>query len=125
LTEFQCIEIAEKVWGWEKVKFNSTDPDSFDCWIDENRQLVCDDTVIDEHASKAVNSWQGFGRTVEAMDKLDYEFQMSADKALKKRWSVWFQSIDDNGFVEVEGNHESADLIEATHLAALEAVNER
>jgi len=68
LTESQYIEVAE-MWGWKKAKFNSADPNSFDCWIDENSQLVCDDTVIDEHASKAVNSWQGFGRTVEAMDK--------------------------------------------------------
>ena len=101
LTNEQCIEVAEKVWGWtyNQIGDNHCFGSEEDSWWGEN--------IVQQK----VNSWSGFGRTVEAMvEHLGYD--------VKHRLA----SIIDAWGYDYEG---TKGLIEATHLAALEAINEQ
>ena len=46
LTNEQCIEVAEKVWGWDKIIW---------CVVPLKQE---------------VNSWQGFGRTISNISRI-------------------------------------------------------
>ena len=104
LTNDQCIQVAEKVWGWVG-EFWSEDawetPDG-NGWIGK---------INDE-----VNSWSGFGRTVEAIAERKVYFIGNG--------FYWWNDFGHQS-VSIEWKSEKPlEIIEATHLAALEAVRE-
>lgn len=119
LTNDQCIKIAVKVWGW--------DPADCPYFKKAAEQLSTDSFEVEatDLLRAEVNSWQGFGRTVEAMEKIGYVFiaddvyvgfhpkelvrcqrHVRGLEAPKYQWSRQFTD----------------DFIEETHLAALEAL---
>ncbi len=129
MTNSQCIEVAEKVWGWNNLP--GIKP------MNEWSELQRDP----EYLKKQVNSWQGFGRTVEAMayrgyfllfepsinkrgngdryERMNIEFikPARAEKEKMNRGIAGFQLADNmvsnvGLFIEY--------IIKATHLAALE-----
>lgn len=97
MTNSQCIEVVEKVWGWEhtydpKVPypthfFKSPNNDSF---------------IGIERFKEQLNSWTGFGRTVEAMAERGIQFKQ---------------------LMQMTGLH-GGSVIEAAHLVALEAIKD-
>jgi len=89
LSNEQCIEVAGKVWGCDLEGIKRFKPQ-----------------IIHE-----VNSWQGFGRTVEAMADQYGSLQVFGG------WVSFKRTLDKNYEVS-----DSFGLIEATHLAALEAL---
>ena len=95
----QCIAVAEKVWGL-----------SCDGILDEyNRYLACveyqTDFTKEEWLKEEINSWSGFGRTLE--------------KSINPS-SIWkFTTILRE---YLDGSLTKEQFIEATHLVALEAV---
>ena len=91
LTNEQCIQVAEKVWGWKKTEFSKTYPTAEPVWKDEEGRSTRDIVY-------AVNSWSGFGKTVEAMFGRGIAIQ-----------NILFETPNE--------------MIEATHLAALEAID--
>ena len=96
LTNDQCIQVAEKVWGWEIAHKDSM-------LIVKNNHWDKVDTVIPmSQINSIVNSWSGFGRTVEGMAEKGLYFD-------SKNLGDW-------------NPEKPRTLIEATHLAALEAV---
>ena len=112
MTQDQCIEIAEKVWGWDKstLIFNG-----YPLW----RNLKSsEDGIWEDALPKEVLSWTGFGRTVEGM--VGYQFIAKGDgcgfckKPIRKHEIVW-HNYD-------YSNRDRTELIEATHLAALDAI---
>lgn len=101
LTESQCIEVAEKIWGchtngsrWWRSK---DDIQSHNIWLMDYDAI-----------QKEVNSWTGFGRTVEAMAGKNIIIEVVA-----KHYTDYLR-----GAITKE------QLWEATHLAALEAGKE-
>ncbi len=90
----QYIEVAEKVWGWDSHS---------DEFIEGDEQAL----------KKEVNSWQGFGRTVEAMDKTK-----TGLKKLMRFRKLALIAMDEM----IAGETSISKGIETTHLAALEAV---
>ncbi len=58
LTNSQIIEVAEKVWGWDAHNLGKH--------LDSGSPVDYEDQLKEE-----VNSWAGFGRTVEAKDAED------------------------------------------------------
>ena len=101
MTNDECIEVAEKVWGWESLE-------EYDKWGSPG-----DDVPIGMHWSidaieREIESWSGFGRTVEAMAGKD-QYQFAVDtRVLLEAFIV--------GAIPKE------ELWERTHLAALEAI---
>ena len=109
LTDEQCIEIAEKVWGWSfhaiPPKENNgrsvklTTPEGSTCMrINE----------LDRFVSGEVNSWPGFGRTVEAVEAKD---------------NIIIDEVARHFIDYIMGSITKEQLWERTHLAALEAIN--
>ena len=93
-------EVAEKVWGEMKPLY------ALPSW--------------DEEIKDEVNSWAGFGRTVEAMEKRGWYFQP---------WTKDQGKTINLGFLRVVGSlrWRPASLklnIKATHQAALDAVKD-
>lgn len=108
MTNSQHIEVAEKVWGWnpadcpyyKKVAELLSDND-------DNFKVEATDLLRAE-----VNSWAGFGRTVEAMaEKGLYFFNIPNEIRHTDYRKVIFNKLSDRDIKK---------LIEATHLAALE-----
>jgi len=135
MTNEQCIEVAEKVWGL-----------SADNILGEYNEYLCEveyqtNKTKDEWLRDAVNSWQGFGRTVEAMEKRwgdklnpmeEYMDSKIKDCHLSRfllplfaDWMHHFSYPKDG--VNITNQNPQDDnskyLIEFTHLAALEAIN--
>ena len=112
LTNDQCIEVAEKVWWW-KCK-----PHEDRGWytFSEIDKFNYEYTYPIDWLRDEVNSWTGFGRTVEAMAGKGYAF--SCDDGV-----VYFIKYGDQweGFYGVSP---FKNFIEATHLAALEAMKD-
>ena len=95
LTNEQCIEVAEKVWGWD-----------LESWSDYSDCLTI---------GQEVNSWQGFGRTVEAMEEREFSL-------IKSEAGIEFYNVFKSAEVIIEPPAKANDIITATHLAALEAL---
>ena len=117
LSTEQCIEVAE-MWGWKRKNFDagyiSTKVDE-EWWVDERgkRKFIAGGPRLKQE----VNSWQGFGRTLEAMaDKLNIVSIHEYRKFVKSVISAITESVWSRPF---HFKH----FIEATHLAALEAIN--
>ena len=77
LNNDQCEQVVEEIWGWGYKEH-------------EHREIV--------------NSWEGFGLTVEAIDATDSEFYGNSLNSY------------------IRGEITKTELWEATHLAALEAM---
>ena len=112
MTNSQCIEVAEKVWGWER-DVRGIAPNTITYYGPETGTLKREDKIDQE-----VNSWQGFGRTVEAMAERGILFQ-GTTFAMQGSVGIKHIPIRVPDAVNLIRN-----LIEATHLAALEALNE-
>ena len=111
LTNDQCIEIAEKVWGWPMVQVKGT----IDLW-----HIDLSDDMYDIHSIRnKVNSWSGFGRTVEAMAENGWYFQ---EVDFWKTVHLGFVGDSAEKFCVEWDPEKPKELIEATHLAALEAI---
>lgn len=107
LTTEQCIEIAEKLWGYEWLN----NPNGImGVWLDDNRRTLSIPFVCykKEVIKKEVNSWQGFGRTVEAMSLPVY--------------GVFRINATDMYADYLRGLHSKEILWKQTHLQALEAL---
>ena len=120
MTNSQCIEVAEKVWGWKKREADpATGSEEYRpiYWYEPNEhpgQLV--PTCNLNQLKDEVNSWQGFGRTVEAMDKKGFRFGGT-------RFSIiTAHQIKDFLIQKVDDWKDLKTFIPATHLAALEAI---
>lgn len=115
----QCIEIAEKVWGWKELP----NGDYAETWNQKHfygTEPAVKTYSIREIVNEQILSWQGFGRTVEAMQERQLYFQMPGG------W-VSFRSEDDikrySGMINLKPYYlASGKIITATHLAALEAL---
>ena len=122
MTNSEYIEVVEKVWGFELSK----NPNFYrSIWTHPSE----DETMIihDWDIEGKVNSWQGFGRTVEAMakrgcifiaDDIYIGFILESKRHVERQgppafmWSRQLPRDSLNNFIE------------ETHLAALEAVRE-
>lgn len=94
-------EVAEKVWGEMRPLH------ALPCW--------------DKEINDEVNSWEGFGRTVEAMFKMGWGIE-----ALPDEYYVGFCNAKGKCFAFLETpENDSARWIKATHQAALDAVKEK
>ena len=96
MTNEQITAVAEEVWGW-RINGNGI--------ILKPCGTISVTAITVDELRKDVNSWQGFGRTVEAMAKREILF-----KTLPNILSTY-----------LAGNSTIEWLFEATHLAALEA----
>lgn len=126
LTNDQCIEIAKRIWGWREEIFDEAPEIKYLQRQNENGQWQ---TVCQIHEVKEiVNSWNGFGRTLEAMAS-----ERMGKWTLRVGWpSTGFDCGDDNCskqehlFFNDEiweaGERHTESFIEATQLAALEAL---
>ena len=102
LTNDQCIQVVEKIWGWQShqtgVYFMPTGS-------------VSVQALSPDELKNKVNSWQGFGRTVQRMRGHPNYGEFSV------KCSIYL-----NGYLaEMTGVNY---MFEATHLAALEVVRE-
>lgn len=114
MTNSQCIAVAEKVWEYKSWR---------ECWKDfaeTNEYWRIDRLPVDNEIrlgleksilSGEVESWSGFGRTVEAM-------QSNCNDQQKDRMCSTYEGFL-NGGVSKEM------LWERTHLAALEAMEQK
>ena len=90
LTNEQCIEIAEKVWGWKSAKKS--------------------DWRWESYIATEVNSWQGFGRTLESL------------RANRNDTAITIIKGEVGNYLRNDGIDSEEELWEATHLAVLEAM---
>jgi len=117
LTNEQCIKVAEKVWGWERHNLILLWDGSYTHNLKEIREQI--------------ESWQGFGRTVEAMHEGKWLLldALMVPPCGNRRHTLSFFSdgagvfypLDEHGWIP--GNPTT--LIKATHLAALEAIKDK
>lgn len=96
LTNEQCIEIAEKVHDWSITW--GKDGYAKVVWMENG--IRCEEFMTDEQIHDETLSWQGFGRTVEAMAERGFPCHDIIKKSVAAPEQV----------------------IELTHLAALEAL---
>jgi len=125
-TEF-AKEVAEKVWGWKKVK----NPNELS--VGSNHELLYldgdEEYHLTTHPEDHVNSWQGFGRTVEAMAP-EYSLRINEIvvffQHIDNPDGIWSQSMKGSFAVGYEATESSypKNIIKATHQAALDAVKE-
>ena len=124
LNNVQCIQVVEKVWGWYPSGGDYRDRDRVWCTT--------------YNIPKEVNSWQGFGRTVEAMEKqwadklnpmeeyMQYKVKdCHLSRFLLPLLSDWCNHFHPSPSTQYQNQQEdnSKFFIEFTHLAALEAIN--
>ena len=95
LTFEQCKEVVEKVWGYKRKDWYHGDH-LLPSYVAPNNDDAFAERDMVEYE---VNSWEGFGRTVEAMEKM---------------------GVTTKELLMATGLH-GGNLIKATHLAALEA----
>ncbi|HDZ26679.1 hypothetical protein LCGC14_0650210 [marine sediment metagenome] len=110
MTNEQCIAVAEKVWWWEFDKARALHTDGL---------VLLQRTDVDEQVGLIglrmdIESWQGFGRTLEAMEARGFDLGIN--------YEPFLCFIKGDISIEIIWGHKMIKLIEATHLAALEAV---
>ena len=71
LSHHQCRQVVEKVWKW---RFNGDEDSPF--WYDPEDSVVPWDIIYIEDE---INSWEGFGRTVEGMRNNPNKYQFSRE----------------------------------------------
>ena len=103
MTNSQCIEVAEKVWGWDK-KF------LINVWMDYGPEGSEFDIWREEYLQEEVNSWQGFGRTVVSMRE-----HPNRNEFFTRSYVAMAGYLAGNTGVNA--------LFEEHHLAALEAID--
>ncbi|KKN38552.1 hypothetical protein LCGC14_0752470 [marine sediment metagenome] len=109
MTLEQITAVAEEVWGWDK---HSSPGLWFDLNRVESKLRTLDDLKLE------LESWSGFGRTVEAM--ADREFVLLIDNTpgfVKLKPNLISYSYEGGPVPKLTAK----EIIEATHLAALEA----
>jgi len=124
-----AVEVAEKVWGWSyRIATGEEEwgSDRFcelndkDEWVVVVVQNKYYEQLFKDDLTQYVFSWEGFGRTAEAMAKLKQKLHIPIDADLS------FYSKD-KGYIYVSDYGWDptipTSLIESTHRAALEAVN--
>lgn len=119
MTNSQYIEVAE-MWGWKRTGGRWKDHDN-EIWEDENGCVVRYwDGVAMMDIEHCINSWQGLGRTVESMRKINYQFLAWGDSC-----GFCIKPIKSHPIIKMDYDYSirnGTELIEATHLAALEAI---
>lgn len=111
MTNEQSIEVAEKVWGYRYIEDGAGKD-----WVFEPQPYLIKvwdggyDEIMMPELSEQINSWQGFGRTVEAMLAKGLPLNLTAPD--KERPNFSQESVD----------RICKSMIAKTHLAALEAV---
>lgn len=115
MTNDQCIQVAEKIWGWKRTERNEGHL-KYPMWYTHPNDLVSLNYLVWE-----VNSWEGFGITVEAMESRDYEIMhhSTGREGVYIHFCRW--QLPDDEELEKCGRG-VGDFITATHLAALEAL---
>jgi len=124
LTNEQCIQVAEKVWGWKRKaedKATANKEGMPPRWIEPGSDpLKSINRLYNAWQLKhEIESWSGFGRTVEAMAEKKLNFLVEPS-------SVMFWSADRSIQFAVpytRNPFNKEHFIEATHLAALEAID--
>lgn len=119
MTPKQCIKVAEKLWKWKHVGPSSV---RLDTWLSPGSEphLYHQSYSIDD-LKREVNSWQGFGRTVEAMFDKDILFGMEFIIENRGRELAFRPNSKCKTYPVIWDGEDPNELIEATHLAALEA----
>ncbi len=129
LSTEHCIQVAEKVWLITVI------PDGKSTPITELDKIDIEDYVESEfnapdapngwlfasEVPKRVNSWQGFGRTVEGMDKKKWWF----NKSVVGVYFYHYNGMNRHTTMIRDGGLTMESLWEATHLAALEAIDDK
>ena len=112
MTNEQCIKVVN-LWGWYKTPQG---------WYDGDIKIDHLNYTMDEHdwIKRKVNSWEGFGRTVEAMDAKRWYFNKSTEGIYFYRW---LGTRKDTTMSRDQGPT-TGSLITATHLSALEALSD-
>ena len=118
-----AVEVARKIWDWIPdgqggYAYSIDDSNKLKDWEDKGLEL-----------SAYVFSWEGFGRTVEAMEGKGYFFEF--DGITMAFWKTVGQKGEEKNFepISVKGEfmvdelNDSQSKWEATHRAALEAVD--
>ena len=106
LTNEQCIEVAEKVWGWECKPREDHGWYTFSGIDKFNYEYTYHiDWLIGQ-----INSWKGFGRTVER-----------AKRIIDGIFWAKFTTLYDNF---ITGRLPKEEFWAQSHLATLEALNE-
>jgi len=117
MTDEQYIQVME-LWGWKLIEGDWYQPTPNTDW--PKGLKVCTAAGI----KSEVNSWSGFGRTVEAMAEKDKYLYIN------DKWDLCFYdgpfSVNEDGsdlltFAKEDLNS----MIQATHLAALESIDAR
>ena len=114
MTNDQCIEIAEKVWGWGNLneKYND-DRHEHTRYLPECVEWEMNYS-FGEWIKELVNSWQGFGRTVEAINYLYWSGKINVD--------TYNQFIDELVLAMFQVPFNVEVVCRIIHLAALEAI---
>lgn len=118
-----AVEVVRKIWGWIPdgqggYAYSIDDSNNLKDWEDQDLEL-----------STYVFSWEGFGRTVEAMEGKGFSFEYNG--ITMKFWKTVgqkgeeenFEPIYTKGEVMIDELNDSQSKWEATHHAALEAVD--
>jgi hypothetical protein len=109
LSTEQSIEVATKVWGWTQDLASKPSEPNLTVWEKPHTEFACWEHDI----VKEVNSWQGFGRTVEAM----------AERYKNNAYQYNLRVRISNSILRyVQGEITKEELWQETNLAALEAL---
>jgi len=110
-----CENVAKRVWRWTvsrptkyRLRWSYGAVDGGEYY---NDQFICE-----------VNSWQGFGRTVEAMTESGFTLDIDC---IESHFSKCIGQDKDNEPIYVYGDClfvDAGGIIKATHQAALDAV---
>ena len=144
LSNDQCIAVAKKVWGWTNDGRYWFDCEGEMIWMPGRGSKLPVSWIYTGEGSTGedegpivlrdvfVLSWQGFGRTVEAMAERKLNLEINRiNGAWPERRVVFVMSTtemvttDGHEFTGWPQNLQDNNLIEATHLAALEAVKSK
>ena len=117
LSNEKCIAVAEKVWGW-RINGNGI--------ILKPCGTISVTAITVDELRKDVNSWSGFGRTVGAMaERFLYLSLHPTECEFVEALTVSFVRSDSTTASTMCYNPKNSEsVIEATHLAALEAVRQ-
>lgn len=112
LSTEQSIEIAEKIWGWSRK-------DQYDFYgkqaLKVGLAVSHDYSDIAFEIQKEVNSWSGFGRTVEAMEEKGFYLGLNCYQNFG-----FYKKSKPMAQIDLGGG--TFEWMERTHLASLEAL---
>ena len=98
-----AVQVAQKIWGWERNEYgNWAEPDGSETYIIDSSS---------DDLERFTFSWEGFGRTVEAMRVKGNLGDF--DRRVRVMISRLLNELNDK-----------SEFFEATHRAALEAIGD-